>query len=321
MARDEDDPLSPGERAFFTSRGEKPIPADAPKPEKVTESQVPASEDTAAAADKDPPVQDLKEREPPHVPYEALKDERTKRQQTEERLRQSELQQARMEERFKMLLDTSRAAPPVTPKPPPRVDEDIFGAVEHLGKELDRRGQEIDGYKQRLANEEKNKQMREWAESHEAHFAKDNPDYYKAIHFMRLGRSMELNALGVQPGQQMKDQLEREEFDLMRRAATLKKSPARMAFEIAKARGFTKDMQLPGWNDRSHEAPQADAGAQLDRVEAGQRQSGSMSDIGGASKPTADLKLSDLGKMSEKEFSMWLNKNGEKYQRMKRAGH
>lgn len=308
--------FSDAERAYFTSRGEMPIPtseaapASPPEPEPPAEpppvkDEPAAPSEAAIAADKEPPVQDLKEDR--RVPVGELQEERKRRKDVEERLRQSEVMQARMEERFKAFLDRGPQQPQ-QPQRPPRADQDIFATVNYLQQELGRRGQEIDGYKERMASEERAKQIQNWADGAQNEFSKANPDYYEALEFTRQGRARELVALGF-TGTTVRDQINAEERGLMSRAMQLKKNPAVMAYEMAVARGYKKA------------APAANPAAHLERVEAGQKQSGSMSNVGGKAAPTGEVTLADLVKMTDMDFLAFKAKHPAKYRRLKGAEH
>lgn len=323
--------LTPDERAYFTSRGEKAIPnspaAEPPsQPPDATpdgggedNAGAPSSPPSPADPDKEPPIQDLKEGR--RVPLGELQDERKKRMDAEERARQSELMAARMEERFKSYMDAQRP-PPGPPREPPKASEDIFGAVDHLSKELDRRGKEIDTYKERLTAEEKQRQMDDWAKAHEAEFIKNTPDYMEALYYLRMGRSLELNAMGIS-GPAVGQQLIFEERQLMQRAANLKKTPPELAYEIAKARGYQKGA-LPGskFANGGNGVPASDARRRLEAVEAGQRTAGSsMGAGGGPAGAPRDVTLKDLVSMSDLDFDEFRRTKPAQYRRLKGAEH
>ena len=164
----EPDHLEAGERAYFESRGEKDIPAsppaDAPKPS-ADVAPVPAD-----ASKPDAP-------KPPEpsatVPQQALHDERKRRQEAEERARQMELLNARMEERFRAF----HAATQQRPAPVPTPDQDIFGAVKHMQAEQQRTRAEIDGYKRQIQQEDYAKQLTNWGRNAEAELLSQNSDY------------------------------------------------------------------------------------------------------------------------------------------------
>src|SRR5262245_1166420 len=110
------DPLSEGERAYFDSRGEKDIPSPPAPADPPPAAEPPAAEPPAAATPPQPPM-------PENVPVATLLEERKRRQDAEERARNIELLNARMEERFRAFRDSlaPRQAQPPQGEPPPAV--------------------------------------------------------------------------------------------------------------------------------------------------------------------------------------------------------
>ncbi len=316
-----EDHLLPAERDYFTSRGEKDIPVSpatpspppgpaekAAEPDAGTSGSVPEGGQQPVGTPAEPKEGD-DDRKDTKVPLATLLEERKNRKEMEERLRNAELMNARMEERFKMYVDGTRPAP-AAPKPPPRPDEDIFGAVTHVTEAVSGINKKITDYEQRLAIEDRAKQLKEWAASHESTFISQNPDYYDALNHLRNARHRELAALGMTE-EAGKAQVLAEENQLMAHAAQQRRNPAELAYAIAKTRGYTKK-----------EAPApANPGKQLDTVEAGQRISGSMSGVGGKAGNSGDVTLADLVKMSDDDFEAFRARNPAKYRRLKGAEH
>jgi hypothetical protein len=127
------DPLSPEERAHFDSRGEKEISPPPAATEPTAPAPAAAPTPPEKPADVAPPPAD---RPQATVPQAALHEERKRRQEAEEKARQIELLNARMEERFRAFRDalTPRPGAPAAEAPPPAA-KDIFGAVKHLQRE------------------------------------------------------------------------------------------------------------------------------------------------------------------------------------------
>src|SRR6266540_3891732 len=146
------DLFSPDERAYFESRGEKPLPAEKP----ATEAPPPADDEPKERPEPTEAIEP-REGEPKEpskderkVDYGALSEERSKRKAAEDKAREFELLNARMEERFKAWQDSTRP-PPQQPKRAPRADEDIFGAVNHIQRTQEQQAKELDAYKKREA--------------------------------------------------------------------------------------------------------------------------------------------------------------------------
>jgi hypothetical protein len=294
------DHLSKVERAYFETRGEQAIPSEpeAPPSPPAAEPAEPAPTPTQAEA---PPV-DTKEKEERKVDYGALAEERAKRKESEAKLREMELQQARMEERFRAWQEGQRPQQQA-PKPPPRADQDIFGAVTHLQKEQERTARELQEYRQRAAVEQQTVEMIRAAQAAESEFKKATPDYDQALAFLRDSRKAELATWGMQ-GAAVEQQLVNEERQLIARARQDKRSPAEMAYGLAKLRGYNA------------KAAQSDPADKLDRIEAGQKQARSMSGTGGSGATGNDISGMDLLKMPDAEYQAWKAKNPARYRRL-----
>jgi len=301
-------PFTAEERAYFDSKGEKDIPTESAESAPVTSETPPkAPAEPSAAAESAPP---LKEGEKT-VPQGALHEERKRRQEAEERAKQMELLNAKMEERFRILAEASRPQPQPQ-HPPPSPDQDIFGAVKHMQGEQARTRTEIDNYRRQIQAEDQMRQLRNWGGNAEAAFVRENPDYYEALKHLRVARARELFAWRM-PAEKVRDQIEKEERDLLIRAASDRLNPAQVAYDSARARGYQKA------------TPQAEPKGQyvdLNRIEAGQRQSGTLSNVGGGTgRNVGDLEIEDVLKMGDREFAAYLDKHPGHFRRLKGAAH
>jgi|SRR5215472_3315 len=310
-AKQEAGPFTPGERAYFDSRGEKDIPP--PAPPAVEPQPSPAAAEPAPPA---PPVEPPKPDKPEHVPIATLQEERKRRQEAEERARQTELLNARMEERFRAFRDAFTSQQQA-PQAPPSPDQDIFGAVRHMQAEQRQTRAEIDNYKRQIQAEDQIRQLRQWGANNEATYVRDNPDYYTALNHLRQARIRDLQVLGMQPAA-ISQQLQNEEDQLLARAAAERRNPAQWAHELAKARGYTKAAPAAQRADGRLPPPTVD----LNRIEAGQRQSGSLSNVGGgAGRDLGDIEIEDLLKMDDREFGAFIEKYPGRFRRLKGAAH
>lgn len=305
-------PFSQEERAYFDSRGEKDIPAEKPPEAPAAASEAPAqapAEPTATPAPAPPSPPTPAEAGAPadrKVDYGAFHEERTRRKEAEERARNIELLNARMEERFRAYQDAMRPKPQA-PKPPPSPDQDIFGAVKHLANEQRRTTEEINTYKRQITAENQMRQLSQWGAGVEAEFRKKTPDYDAALAHLRQARARELAVWKDMTPERITAQLIAEERELLIRAAQSRVNPAELAYQSAQARGYQKTTPAP-----------AASAPRLDVIEAGQRQSGTLSSVGGGG-VTPDMTLEDLVRMPEKEFGAWIAKNPAKFRRLKGA--
>jgi hypothetical protein len=305
------DLFTPQEREYFESRGEKPIvaetapepaPPEKPEPTEPIEPSEPPKE-AAEGEEKETPKEERK------VDYGALREERERRKAAEDKAREMELLNARMEERFKAWQDNTRP-PPKAPVRPPRADEDIFGAVNYLQRTQEQQAKELETYKKREAEAAQMQQLANHAARSVEEFKKTTPDYPNAFAYLQDSRRKELAVWGMDEVG-IANQLETETRQLIARAVQARRSPAEMAYTLAKERGYSAK-QAPAT---------ADPVDQLDRIERGQQQNRSMSGTGGNGRAGGEITLADLVRMPENEFVAFKNKYPARFRRLKGADH
>src|SRR5215475_10839084 len=126
----EPDHLSTQERAYFESRGEKPIPGEPDPSTSGTEESVEAAPEPVAA---EPAEEREAAPQRSQVDHAALQQERTRRKEAQAKARELELLNARMEERFRAMAEAWAPRPQQqAPQRPPDPNQDIFGAVQDL---------------------------------------------------------------------------------------------------------------------------------------------------------------------------------------------
>jgi hypothetical protein len=310
-------PFTADERAYFDSKGEKDIPAPMPTP---AAGEVPMRAPAPATASEPVPASEPKAPEPQGtVPQAALHEERKRRQEAEERARQIEILNARMEERFRAFRDamTPRQQPQQAPDP----DRDIFGTVKHMQAEQRQTRAEIENYKRQIQYEDQMRALRQWGSDAEAAYVRQNPDYYTALNHLRQARARELQVWGMQPSA-IGQQLQHEENQLLARAAAERRNPAEMAHALARQRGYVAGAppQRPAASGSTPANPQPYV--DLNRIEAGQKQAASLSNVGGGTgRDTGDIEINDVLKMSDKEFETYINKHPAHFRRLKGAAH
>jgi hypothetical protein len=299
------DLFTPEERAHLEQRvPETPPEAATPEPS--------ASPDEAAAGPTPAPAPAPTPTAPPPrqdtVPQAALHEERKRRQEAEERARQIELQNARMQERWRMW---QQAAAP-QPTPPPEPDKDIFGAVNHLIREQQQTTAEINRYKQQIAAEQQMKALGEWGTRCEIAYRQKVPDYDKALQFLRQSRAGELKATTPWNDGQIWQQVYNEERQLVAQAAQWRQNPADMAFRNAQARGYRRDAAPP-----VPTAPAPNPVQRLNVIEAGQQAARSLTGVGGRAAVNPEMTVENLLKMNDRELDTFKNKYPAKYRRLK----
>lgn len=282
---------TPEEKAYLETRGgEKPAPAE-------TSAEAPS---TPAEPSADAAPAPTKEQKQDMVPHAALHEARLQNKQQAERIRQFELEQARMAARLDAIMRPQQA-----PKPPPSPDEDIFGAAKHANQRIERLEQDARARAQYAQQQQAVNQLLNWGGQQQAEFKKDTPDYDAALAHLRAARASELSALGY-TDPEIGQALNQEEIALVSLAHKRNANPAELAYKMAKARGYVKKAEA--------QATEKDMAKQLDRIEAGMAASKSLSNVGGSA-GGGELSAMDILKMPEDEFDAWKRKNPAKYRR------
>lgn len=311
--------MSANEEAFFASGGEAEIPRE--EGEVIGEG---GSTDTntggeAKPGDGKPPAGD---KQPQNVPLAALHEERGKRKKTEGELRDVREKLANFEGRFAVLDKLAPKAVPETPAAPPTVEDDIFGAVKHVGETVTQMQKRLDDDKAaRETTEKAANEQKAFVDTYRADantFTAKTPDYMPAYNHLLASRAQELIAIGfddpkaLQEGgadiqtvqaaaKTLHDALVADEFAIADRALKAGKSPAEIIYSLAKQRGYVAkaaDGKKPGEQ-------------KLDQIEQGQQTNKSLNTAGGST-GDADITAERLLSMPMDEYTAWVEKNPSK---------
>jgi hypothetical protein len=313
--------FTPAERAYMRQEeGATPPPEPPPETPSETPAEPPAEvaqPSETPAAPKEPPKEKA---QPQTVPYGALAEERQRRKEAEERVRQQELLNARMEERFRAFSEGRPQQPqqPAAPAAPPSPDKDIFGAVDYTMKKLDATTAEIEAYKRQIAQNEQVARLNKWAAGCVEEYKKTQPDYLDAYRFLRESRAHELRSTWNMGDQAIADQLASEELQLITQAARQRRNAAEIAYSNARARGYKSGAAVPAAKP-AEDAPAPDATRQMEIVQHGQQANKSLSGMGGRAGGGVEVAGENILKMSDKEFEAWTTKNPAKWRRLKGA--
>jgi hypothetical protein len=263
----------------------------------------------------EPPEQKPVEDEPKMVRHEALREEREERKAVEKRLRESE---ARWESRFNQLLQ--RVPQPQENKPAetapaiPDVAADPVGHI--LGKigATEQKAAEAVAQQQQIAQAFQAQQietgLRSWAMGQEAAFKAENPQYEKAVEFIKSMRDAQLQAFGVTDAGMRAQRLGREQLEIAAHAYQQNMNPADIIMKMALASGFkpTEAQKLPSEveatlrADPPNVAPAVSAAEQrMGNVQAGQQQARSLGNARGTA--PAGLTAARILEMSDADFS------------------
>lgn len=292
--------LTPEEQAYFDSRGEPPKPQEQAVEPVQKDGVVAEAEATVEPAE--PEATDEPQRQE-FVSQKALHKERERRKAAEAAARERELELVKLQERLKLLETPPKAAEPKQEMAPPDPDEDVFAAVKHDRNELaalKERIQQVDAQQQQARQIE---YIATSVKAAEAEFEKSTPDYNDAVTHLRDGRMRELMLWGATEQQAMQT-VQQEALQIAAQALRMRKSPAEMAYELARQRGYRPKAA----------APVADEA----KIERAKEASKSLSGTG--SSPTGPMTVERLLRMSDREFAAYTEKNPDTVDRLMGRG-
>lgn len=267
--------------------------AIAPEPEPTPEVTAEVPE---AAPEAKPKVPDG------FVPHGALQEERARRQAATARAEAAEREyadkMAKLEKRLELLANP--------PPPVPKFEDD---PAAHLKHQTEAVRAEIEPLKEQLAQ---NRQQQEQAHAEarltqavqaaEADFASKTPDYLDAISHMQRVADNNLQIMGVEDPAQRAQIIRRDAMALAIRALQAGKSPAELAYQVAKNQGYTA---------------KAAGVDKIANIQKGQAASPSMPS-GGQRAPTETVGLAALEQMDDDEFNKLID-DPEKWRKLMRG--
>lgn len=221
------------------------------------------------------------------VPHGALKEEREARRAAIARAEAAEREygekMAKLEKRLEMLANP--------PPPVPKFEDDPAAHLKHQTEQV---RAEIEPLKEQLA-QNRQQQEQAYAEQRltqavsaaESEFAQANPDYLEAIAHMQKVADNNLQIMGVADPAQRAQIIRRDAMALAVRALQAGRSPAELAYQVAKNQGFTGSI-----------APNK----VIENIQKGQKASPSMPS-GGQRGSSETVSLAALEQMDDDEFN------------------
>lgn len=252
----------------------------------------PAAEPTpepAATAPETPPAPEPEAKPQKLVPLEALHESRMKEREWRDKAAQIERE---AQERFQKL--EQRLEKLVNPPPPvPKFEDDPAG---HLRHQVESTQAELAAVReqtaaQRAAQEQEQMiaQISRVTQAAEAEFAKANPDYLDAVKHLQQVADRNLEMMGVADPAARAEQIRKDALAMSAKALQMGKSPAEVAYQLAKNYGFKAAAPTPG----------ADPSRKIQNIQEGQRTAAMPA---GGTKP-AGLSLAALEQMDDDEFN------------------
>lgn len=303
--------LSADEEAFFSSGGEKEIPAgDAGADAGGSTGSGDGGEAKAADGSAKPadgaPKND-------HVPLATFLEEKKARKELANKYQETERQLAEMKGKFSIIdrLRLGGEPEPEMPAGPPSAEEDIFGAVKHVSETLAQmQKREADERAAKEAEERAAKEQNDFVDKYRKDadaFEVKTPDFKAAYNFLLNTRAAELKAIGYDTPQKLHQALVADEFAIAQMAFEQGRSPAQMLYDLANQRGYKKGAAA--------EPGAGKAAEKLDAIERGQAANKSLSSAGGSS-GDPDMTAQALLDLPLDEFEAWTAKNPAKARRL-----
>jgi hypothetical protein len=264
--------LSADEEAFFSSGGEKSIPAE--------------GADTGASSDAGEvkPAGEAKTGDAPkndHVPLATFLEEKKGRKELTAKLTEAEKQIAEFRGKFAIIdrLKLQGETEPAAPTGPPNPEEDIFGAVKHVGDTLAQMQKATaDAKAAQEADAKAASEQKVFVDKYRAacdEFEAETPDFKAAYNHLLNSRAAELRAIGYDTPQSLHEALIADELAIAQMAFQRGKSPAEMLYNLANQRGYKKE--------QAADPSKGSAAEKLEAIERGQAANKSLSNAGGSS--------------------------------------
>jgi hypothetical protein len=259
-------------------------PVDAPEPVEVPEPEpTPAPVVEAKAEDKPNPAAVAP---PGYVPSQALAEARRQAKERQEHQdREYNEKLARLEKRLEILANP--------PPPVPKFEDDPAAHLRHqqdeLRKEIAPVKAELEQSRQAQAQQAAEMRLQQAVQAAESEFAASTPDYQDAINHMHAVADRNLQLLGVDDPAQRAQAIRRDAMALAVRALQAGKSPAELAYQVAKNQGYTAKSA-------------ASAVDRIANIEKGQKASPSMP-TGGTKAATEVTGIEQLAQMDDDEFN------------------
>lgn len=266
--------------------------------EKPVEAEKPAPEAQDTHEEEKPPEK------PPKgfVPQGALHEERQRRKELQaeiQRLQQE--QQSRyqtLEQRFAQI---QRAMQEQNAPKPPSYDEDPLGNLRHgveytqaQLKEIAERQQRAEYEAQEIARRQQYVgAIQNAVVQAETEFTKENPDYLDAVAYMKGLRVAQYKAMGMSE-QEAVSVVTGEAYQVAERALQTGRSPAEVAFEMAKAAGWKKKEPV----------------TQQDKIETLQKGVKAAKSLGSGGVPSGAITVDAVANMSDDEFAEFMKSGG-----------
>jgi hypothetical protein len=315
MAKGRKEAISEDEEDKFFESGGRQAPEVEESAEEVTETEKVGDEQADESVETVESGQVIKEppQEQKTVPLAALHEERERRRELQEELRQARLRQQRLEDTWARVQERISSAPVAQQKQeqevaaPPSYDDDPAGYLRWQQDQIVRQVKSIDDWRQQAVQsmnyQGAQQQFASRVMSHEQSFRAKNPDYDDAVQFIRLRRDQELQSWGVVDPVQRQNIIGQEIMFLADSAIRNGNDPAERAYEIAHTQGYKslRDDAAAAAESAQKTLEKTTNGQQkISTIKKGQQAAKSLSNVGGNSPENLTLQsLADIEDLDE----------------------
>lgn len=240
------------------------------------------------------------------VPHEALHGEREAHKATKQERDALKARLAQFDELRQRVAAAQQQSPEPVPAPttppaqavPPEGQPPVDNGMTHLQQRLAQleqaRAQDVQQQNFAAINQHETQLITAEVNRSDAEFTAKQPDYPQAVNHLVASRYRELKRYGHDDASASAI-IQEEALELSKTAIQLGMSPAEMAYEVAKDRGWAGATTTQA-------APQNDASRMLDAIAAGQKGSKSLGAMSGGA-PAGTVSADAIGQMDEAEFA------------------
>lgn len=270
-----------------------PAPEPAPEREELTE-QVEAKDEPKRAP---LPPEELEKRW--KQSQAAMKEERRRRQELEERLAKAETEKPSQQDQLMALIESLREddEDPI---------EDITSVKRVLREFAQRQKAEEEAARSQTQQQTAFQRFASSIAEAEAEFRDEASDYDDAQGFFKESLKKELTGLGLE-GDELNQEFARQVTNVAQQALNRGKNPAQVVYELAKLRGYAPS-QAQKTTTTQQEVPQVKqetidkAVETIEKLSKTQQASRSLSSVGGATTGSGELTMAQVSKLKGKAF-------------------
>lgn len=292
--------LSEAEEAALAEMQAEDEPVEEPEEE---EGEEPSGEPEEEPSEE-PAEEPEKAEKQKTVPHQALHEERERRKQVEDELRQAREERARFDERLRIIQEMNQRQQQQPQEVEEAPDWDL-NPIE-AGKYWERKLREREQYEQqqRAQYEQQQRQQQEWQQVYDHAlnewngYKEQNPDAEDAYQHLLQSRAKEFEYAGYAP-HEIAAAIHQDEAKTMLYARQKGIPLSKLVVGMAQARG---------WQPKAKESEPSDAEERVERVSNGQSRNKSLSQAGGQAAPS-EMTADRLLKMSNEEFDTWCGKH------------